>query len=100
MDADLPVDRIVIGTVDQDADATVEETATVALAADVTNRNRPAAEDRKTDADVLPQNRPVRPRLHQDLRDRLMKTAGDNVLSDKKDQSVMPWSSFSLTSHK
>ena len=98
VDADLPADRIVIGTVDQDADVTVEETATMALAADVTNRNLPAAADRKMDADVHPQNLPVR--LRQDLRDRLMKTAGDDVLSDKKDQSVMPWSSFSLTSYK
>ena len=99
-----PADRIgIVGrdvdaTVDQDADVTVEETATMALAADVTNRNLPAAADRKMDADVHPQNLPVR--LRQDLRDRLMKTAGDDVLSDKKDQSVMPWSSFSLTSYK
>ena len=86
VDADLPAGRIV--------------TATADLAADVTNRNRPAAADRKADVDVLPQNRPVRPRLRQDLRARLMKTADDNVLSDKKDQSVMPWSSFSSTSYK
>ena len=96
VDADLPADRIVTVALA----ATMEETATMDLAADVTKRNRPVAADRKMDADVLPQNRPVRPRLRQDRRDRLMKTADGNDLSDKKDQSVMPWSSFSLTSYK
>lgn len=86
VDADLPAGRIVTATADQ--------------AADVTNQKRPAAADRKADADVLPQNRPVHLRLRQGLRDRLMMTADDNVLSDKKDQSVMPWSSFSSTSYK
>ena len=44
--------------------------------ADVTNQNRSAAADRRTDADVIPQNRPAL--LRQDLRDLLMKTADGN----------------------
>ena len=42
--------------------------------ADVTNQNRSAAADRRTDADVIPQSRPAL-LLRQDLRDLLMKTA-------------------------
>ena len=72
MDAEIPADRIVTGTMDRAAGATVEETES--RIADAINRPHLAAEDRKADADVLPQNRPAHPRLCQGHRDRLMKT--------------------------
>ena len=93
VDADLLADKIVTGTVERDVDATVIADVTVE------NRHRPVVEDRTTDADVIPLNHPVPLHLRQDHRDRLMKTADGNDLSDKKDQSTMPWSSFSLTSY-